>query len=189
MTDDAAAKDRLVRLICEHAVLDGGDYVLASGERSGIYVDLRRVSLHPRGCALLGTMLLARLAGSGVTAVGGMATAAIPLVAAVVAASAATPAPLRGFYVRDKVKSHGAQRRIEGQMRRGDRIALFEDTMNSGASTMTAADAVLAEGASVACAIAVVDRQRGGAQRFADRNIPFDALVTLAEIKKAAGVP
>lgn len=183
--NDESAKDRLLDLIREHAVLDGREFTLASGAQSGVYIDLRRVTMHPEGASLIGAMLLERLSASGVVAVGGMQTAAIPVVTAVVMASAATGSPLRGFYVRDKAKPRGAQRRIEGQMRPGDRVALLEDTMTTGGSTMTAVEAVREEGAEVVRVIAVVDRQKGGAELYAAAGIPFEAVVTLADITGA----
>lgn len=179
---DPSLKRRLLALIREHALLEGGDFRLAQGGRASAYVDLRRVSLHPEGAVLIGRMALDRLRDGAVESVGGMATAAIPVVTAAVIASAATASPLRGFYVRDEAKTHGAQRRIEGQMRSGDRVALLEDTMTSGRSTMAAVAAVRAEGAAVERVLAVVDRQRGGAELYAAEGVAFDALVTLDDI-------
>ena len=179
------AKTRLLRLIRDHALLEGGDFEFASGARASVYVDLRRVTMHPEGAALIGAILVERLAGKGVESIGGMATAAIPVVTSVVMASAATDHPLRGFYVRDKAKTHGTQRQIEGQMQKGDKVVLLEDTMTSGRSTMTAVDAVRAEGGEVVGVITVVDRQQGGAELYAAENIPFQALISLDDITSA----
>lgn len=180
--NDSSAKQRLLALIREHALLEGGDFELAAGSRATVYVDLRRVSMHPDGASLIGAMLQEHLAGTGVVSVGGMATAAIPVVTAVVMASAAGDNPLRGFYVRDKAKTRGTQRQIEGQMQAGDRVALLEDTMTSGCSTMTAVEAVRAGGGEVAQVITVVDREQGSADLYAAEGIPFTALVTLGDI-------
>ncbi len=179
---DLSPKRRLLALIREHALIEGGDFTLAQGGRASTYVDLRRVSLHPEGAVLIGRMVLERLADGAVAAVGGMATAAIPVVTAAVVASAATASPLRGFYVRAEAKTHGARRRIEGQMRPGDRVALLEDTMTSGRSTMAAVEAVRAGGAEVDRVVAVVDRGQGGAALYAAEGIPFEALVALDDI-------
>ena len=179
---DSTAKAMLVALIREHALLEAGDFVLASGTHASTYIDLRRVTMHPEGAALIGRMLAPRLAAQGITAVGGMATAAIPVVTAVVMASAGTAHPLRGFYVRDKAKTRGTQRQIEGQLQSGDKVALLEDTMTTGGSTMSAVEAVRAEGCDVAQVLTVVDRKQGGAALYAKAGISFDALVTLADI-------
>ncbi len=179
---DGAAKAKLVALIREHALIEAGDFVLASGARASTYIDLRRVTMHPEGATLIGALLAPRLAAQGITAVGGMATAAIPVVTAVVMASAGGDHPLRGFYVRDKAKTRGTQRQIEGQLQAGDKVALLEDTMTTGGSTMTAVEAVRAEGCEVARVLTVVDRQKGGAELYAEAGIPFETLVTLDDI-------
>ena len=179
---EGAESGRLLALIRRQALLQGGDFELASGARASVYVDLRRVTLLPAGATAIAALLLARLDGAAIAAVGGMATAAIPLVAALVVASAAGAHPLRGFYVRDRPKERGTGRLIEGQLRPGDRVALVEDTVTSGRSTMAAAEAVLAAGAHVERIVAVVDRQQGAAALYAGRGIPFESLFTLEEI-------
>ena len=178
----AEEKRSLVALIRRHALLEGGAFELASGARSSVYVDLRRLSLHPDGATLIADMLLAHCAALEARAVGGMATAAIPLVACLVLRSAARERPLRGFYVRDKAKTRGTRRSIEGALEPGEAAILVEDTMTSGRSTLSAVDAVVAEGCRVEKVLAVVDRQRGGADLYAARGIPFEALVTLDDI-------
>jgi orotate phosphoribosyltransferase len=180
MAQDATS--RLIALIREHALIEGGDFQLASGARASTYIDLRRVTMHPAGADLLADMLFERCKTADAVAVGGMATAAIPPVACVVLRSQERGHPLRGFYVRDQAKTRGTQRQIEGQLSRGDRVVLIEDTMTSGRSTMTAVEAVRAEGCTVARVITVVDRQQGGADLYAAEGIPFEALVTLSAI-------
>ena len=169
----------VLRLIRELALINGGDFELASGTRSAVYIDLRRVTMHPSGASAIGRMIMARLSGVGVDAVGGMATAAIPVVTSVVCESWRQGEPLRGFYVRETAKTRGTQRRIEGLLEEGDRVALLEDTMTTGRSTMTAVEAVRSEGGIIDRVITVVDRQQGGSALFADAGIPFEALITL----------
>ncbi|MCE2519991.1 MAG: orotate phosphoribosyltransferase [Alphaproteobacteria bacterium] len=172
-------RETVLRLIRELAVMNGGDFELASGERSAVYIDLRRVTMHPLGASAIGHMIHDRLADTGVDSVGGMATAAIPVVTAVVCESQRRSVPVRGFYVRDKAKTRGTQRRIEGLLEEGDKVVLLEDTMTTGQSTMAAVEAVREAGATVVRVITVVDRLRGGAALFADSGISFEALFTL----------
>lgn len=177
-----ASKARLVDMIRTHALLEGGDFVLASGARASVYIDLRRVSMHPEGADLIADMLFERCRGLDARVVGGMATAAIPLVACLVLRSQERGHPLRGFYVRDKAKTRGTQRQIEGQLEAGEPVVLIEDTMTSGRSTMTAVEAVRAEGCRVEKVLTVVDRGQGGPQLYAAEGIAFEALVDLSDI-------
>ena len=115
-----------------------------------------------------------------------MATAAIPVVTSVVCESWRQGEPLRGFYVRETAKTRGTQRRIEGLLEEGDRVALLEDTMTTGRSTMTAVEAVRADGGIIDRVITVVDRQQGSNTLFADAGISFEALFTLELITGTA---
>ncbi len=178
----SAPRETVLRLIRELALLDGGDFELASGRRSAVYVDLRRVTMHAEGACAIASMIVTRLHGSRVRGVGGMATAAIPLVASVLCESFRSSAPLRGFYVREKAKTRGTQRRIEGLLEAGDPVALLEDTMTTGRSTMAAVEAVRDAGATVEHVITVVDRGQGGGALFEAAGIPFEALFTLGEV-------
>jgi orotate phosphoribosyltransferase len=154
---------------------------LASGKQSDFYLDLRQVLMRPRGVALAGELVLDRLlAGPPVDAVGGMAVGAVPLVSAVLGAAAARDpqTPLLGFFVRKEAKSHGLGRRIEGGFAEGQRVALVEDTMTTGGSTLQALDAVSAAGGVVARVLCLVDRGEGAADAFAERGVPLEALFT-----------
>jgi orotate phosphoribosyltransferase len=159
--------------------------VLASGRESDFYLDLRQTLMRPRGVKLAGELVLERLlAGPPVDAVGGMAVGAVPLVSAVLAAAAERdPAtPLVGFFVRKEAKRHGLGRRIEGAFATGQGVALLEDTVTTGASTLEALDAVLAEGGKVSRALCLVDRGEGAARAFAERGLALEALFTRADL-------
>jgi orotate phosphoribosyltransferase len=152
---------------------------LASGAESDFYLDLRQTLMRPRGVALAGGLVLDRLlAGPPVEAVGGMAVGAVPLVSAVLAAAAARdPASaLLGFFVRKETKKHGLGKRIEGGFAPGQTVALVEDTVTTGGSTLEALDAVEAEGGKVARVLCLVDRGEGAAEAFAARGIELEAL-------------
>jgi len=147
---------------------------LASGAESDFYLDLRQTLMRPRGVALAG----------GVEAVGGMAVGAVPLVSAVLAAAAARdPASaLLGFFVRKETKKHGLAKRIEGGFAPGQTVALVEDTVTTGGSTLEALDAVEAEGGKVARVLCIVDRGEGAAAAFAARGIELEALFGRADL-------
>ena len=52
-----ASTDRLLALIREHALIEGGDFELASGARASVYIDLRRVTMHPEGADVIAELL------------------------------------------------------------------------------------------------------------------------------------
>ena len=152
---------------------------LASGKESDFYLDLRQTLMRPRGLALAGALALDRLSvGTPVASVGGMAVGAVPLVAAVLAAAERRdPAtPLLGFFVRKETKKHGLGKRIEGAFEQGMTVALVEDTVTTGGSTLEAVDAVEEAGGKVARVLCIVDRGEGAAEAFADRDMELESL-------------
>jgi orotate phosphoribosyltransferase len=167
------ARDRLRALLLEHSVR-WGEFTLASGKKSDLYIDARVTLMLPLGLSLAGQLLLeqidARFAPGDLDAVGGMAVGAVPLVSACLVHAAAHPrwSGLRGFFVRKEAKGHGLGKRVEGAFRTGDRVVLLEDVVTSGGSSKLAADAVREAGGVVRQVVAVVDRDEGGADALAE---------------------
>lgn len=158
---------------------------LASGKESDFYLDMRQTLMRPRGAALAGALVLERLcSGTPVDSVGGMAVGAVPLVSAVLAAAAARDpdTPLLGFFVRKQAKGHGLGRRVEGAFAAGQSVALVEDTVTTGGSTLEAMDIVEAEGGKIARVVCLVDRCEGAAAAFEARGIELEALYTRADL-------
>jgi orotate phosphoribosyltransferase len=160
--------------------------VLSSGRESDFYLDLRTTLMRPRGLALTGRLLLDRLRqGAPVDAVGGMVVAAVPVVAAVLSAAEGAHDRWRelvGFFVRKEAKAHGLGKRIEGAFRPGQTVALVEDTMTTGGSTLEALAAVEAAGGGVARVLCLVDRGEGAAEAFARRGLVLETLYTRRDL-------
>ena len=175
--DVEAARRELLELILEVS-FRREKVTLASGRESDFYLDLRQTLMRPRGVALAGELVLTRLStGAHVDAVGGMAVGAVPLVAAVLAAAARAPsADLVGFFVRKEKKGHGLGRQIEGGFAPGQSVALVEDTMTTGSSTLQAADIVTEAGGKVARVLCLVDRGEGARAACAERGLELEAL-------------
>jgi orotate phosphoribosyltransferase len=176
-------RDELLKLILEVS-FERRKVTLSSGKESHFYLDLRKTLMRPRGIALAGQLVLAKLmSGAWVDSVGGMAVGAVPLVSAVLAAAAGDPATkLVGFFVRKQAKQHGLGQRIEGAFMPGQTVALVEDTTTTGSSTLEALEAVTAAGGKVARVVCVVDRGEGAAQAFAARGISLEPLFTRADL-------
>jgi len=181
--DPHAARRRLLQLVRERAYREGVDVVLASGKRSEFYVDGKAVTLHPEGLWLLARLMLHELKSlPAVTAVGGLTLGADPMAAALCALSHETGQDLGAFLVRKEPKGHGTGSRIEGTLRRGQRVAILEDTLTTGGSARKAIDAVREVGAEVAVVLVMVDREDQDAAPF---RAEFDvrSLIKLDELR------
>ena len=160
-------RDRLRDLIGLLAVVHGR-VVLSSGREADWYVDLRRITLHGQAAPLVGRVLLDLTADWSYDAVGGLTLGADPVAAAMLHAAAHAGGPaLDAFVVRKEGKAYGLQRRIEGPDVAGRRVLAVEDTSTTGASALTAVDALREAGAEVVGVAVIVDRGAGDAVRAA----------------------
>ena len=173
-------RDQLRTLIAELAVVRGR-VTLSSGREADWYLDLRRLALHHVGGPLIGRVMLDLTDDWSYEAVGGLTLGADPVAAAMLHASAASAGrPVDAFIVRKEGKAHGLQRRIEGPDVTGRRVLAVEDTSTTGASVLTAVDALGEAGADVAGVAAVVDR--GGGPAIGAAGLDFRAAYSLTDL-------
>ena len=154
--------------------------VLSSGKTSDFYIDCKRTVLTPEGHYRVGRLLLDAIARETpqAAAVGGMTLGADPLASAVSLTSWIANKPLPAFIVRKERKGHGTGAWIEGRSNLKDRdpVAIVEDVVTTGASTLRAVERVVEEGLVVAGAFCLVDRDEGGRQALKDEGIALHAL-------------
>ena len=171
-----------LRVHLERVILRG-EFTLKSGKKSGYYLDGRELTLSPEPAALVARIILALTAADDVVAVGGPALGAVPIVGAVVLASAGSARPLQGFMVRPAPKGHGRARMVEGPtLPRGARVFLVEDVTTTGGSVLRAARAAREEyGVHVTRVVTLFDRQEGSTAAFTQAGIPLSSIFTAAD--------
>lgn len=177
-------KERLRTLLVKHS-LSFGDFVLSSGKKSRYYLDVRKVSTLPEGAFLIAKIILSMLEKDEVQALGGPTIGADPIAGAVAAVSFMEGRQLPTFLVRKEVKTHGTAGAIEGNLKRGWKVAILDDVITTAGSILTAARTVEEAGCSVARILAVVDREEGGAEQIRNAGYCFDAILTITEILKS----
>jgi orotate phosphoribosyltransferase len=174
------ARDTLLAELREHALVIG-EVTRSSGQTASYYVDARRALLRPPAFRAAGELIVAFAEEVGAEAVGGPATAAIPLACAAIAAPAG--GGVVGFFVRGERKEHGLQRWVEGPVERGARCLVVEDTVTTGDSTVRAIERMREEGLEIVGALCVVDRLAGGGKGIAEAaDAPYRALVSIDEL-------
>jgi orotate phosphoribosyltransferase len=181
VTDSTLSK--LIALLATRSA-KRGDFVLASGRRSNLYVDCRLTAMSPDGQMLIGRAGLAALRASGwpVDAVGGLTLGADPIAYAIAHASALAAERgegemVRAFTVRKEAKQHGTGKLIEGPFQAGDRVVVVEDVITTGGSALKAVEAVRAAGGTVLGVLALVDREEGGREAIEAQGLAVRALV------------
>jgi orotate phosphoribosyltransferase len=176
--------ERLEQMLADKSVRRG-EFILASGARSNIYIDARLTTMSPEGLELIGQLALNAIMTNGwnVQSVGGLTLGADPISYAISHASASTRRPIRAFTVRKHIKEHGTGKIIEGPFIAGDNVVVIEDVITTGTSAERAADAVAMNGGNVLGILAVVDREEGG-KTYLERklSLPVIALTTISRV-------
>ena len=147
----------LAKALFQAGCVQFGNFTLASGIQSPIYIDLRRAISYPDLFKLMVRAYMDVLTGLHFDHIASVPYAALPL-GAVVASSLMASL----IYPRKEAKDHGTTRKVEGSYLHGERAVLLEDVVTSGGSVVSAAETLREAGLTVSDAVVLVDRQQGG---------------------------
>ncbi|WP_448561688.1 orotate phosphoribosyltransferase [Trichothermofontia sp.] len=176
-------RDRLLQFISEVAYQEG-NFQLSSGQSSPYYINGKQVTLHPAGAVAIARLLLPLLPEETV-AVAGLTLGADPLVTATSVVAAYHDRALNALIVRKEAKGHGTQAYLEGPvLPPNSAVVVLEDVVTTGQSALKAVDRLQAAGYQVTRIIAIVDRQQGGAERYQQLGLTFQALFTIAAVQR-----
>lgn len=167
-----AADDRskLLGLLAKHAYdYKKGAYKLASGKVSDEYIDCKMALSQVGAIVPLGNLVLSHIYPP-VVAIGGLTMGADPIAYATCFAAELSGRGLRSFSVRKSAKEHGLRKMIEGAVVEGDNIAVVDDVVTRGGSTIEAIEKCRDHGLNLIQVIILVDREEDdGLQKVKDR--------------------
>lgn len=133
LAPEARLKDLLVEGLIKTECFRLGEFILKSGLKSPFYVDLRRVQSDPQVLKTAAKAYAKLLEPLKFDRIAGIPVAALPLATAV---SLEMGVPL--IYPRIPPKAHGTGNPIEGEWKKGERVALLDDLITTGASKVEA---------------------------------------------------
>ena len=179
-------KRRLAKLLLEKSYREG-EFTLSSGKKTDYYFDCRQTALHPEGAWLIGELFADMIEDISAEAIGGMTLGADPLVTATSLAARQRGRALAGLLVRKEAKGHGAKQYIEGlaNVMPGDRVAILEDVVSSGASVLKACWRAQEAGLTIAAVCAILDREEGGREAVSTAGFKLKSLFTRPELVAA----
>lgn len=179
MSVPPASRERLLALLTERS-FKKQKVVLSSGRESDFYVDCKKTALLAEGHYLIGHLFFEQIRALAPEAVGvgGLTMGADPLASAVSLVSHQQGRPLDAFYVRKEPKGHGTGQWIEGlgAFGPGAKVAIVEDVITTGASTIRAIERARAEGLEPVGVFALVDREEGGKAEVEKTGVKVNAL-------------
>ncbi len=183
-----ADKGRLAALLASRSY-EKRTVTLASGRTSDFYLDCKNTTLHPEGLYLSGRFFLdAVRKGTPVAAIGGPTLGSDPIAAAMAVLSHLDGAPLPAFIIRKEAKGHGTRAWVEGGrfLENGTPVAIVEDVVTSGGSSLKAAEKATEAGLVVLKIVCLVDREEGGADAIRAAGYEFESILTVSEVRRAA---
>jgi len=187
-------RERLLELLVQHAFQQNADpiFTLASGRKSRYYINCKKTTFMPEAMPLLGGLFFERIkaverrVGDHIDAVGGLTLGADPIAYAIAYHSALQGMPIRAFSVRKEPKDHGAQKWVEGFDQAGARVAIIEDVVTTGASTLKAIEGALNAGFQIQAVLALVDRQEGGLEELRKKGYMLEAIYTTEDLLRVS---
>ncbi len=167
--------DTLFASLVELEAVKFGEFTLASGIQSPIYIDLRLLVSKPSLLAQVANLYAGLLRGLPCDRIAGVPYAALPIGTAV---SLNAGIPL--IYPRKEAKAHGLGRDIEGAWSPGERVVIVEDLITSGGSTLKTAERLRSAGLIIEHALVLIDREQGGSENLAAHDIAVHSVFRLS---------
>ena len=177
-------KNRLAEIIMTKSFQyrDNPPFTLASGRTSNYYFNCKPTTLDPEGMNLIGMIIFAMLADTDVSAAGGLTLGADPIANALSLISYQRGKPIKSFIIRKDVKGHGTKSAVEGDVRPGEKVAIIDDVITTGGSTLTAIERAREAGLIIERVVTLVDREEGGRENILRQVARVDAVFTRSEI-------
>ena len=172
--------DRLIQILRERS-FERRRVILASGKESDFFIDCKQTILTAEGHALVGELMFEALDNlPACEAVGGVELGGCPLASAVSLVSFQRGRALPALYVRKAQKDHGTAKLVEGDksIRPGMSVALLEDVITTGGSSLRAVKSLQAVGVKVVGIVALVDRLEGGRETIEAEKLSLVSLAT-----------
>ncbi|MBI5971093.1 MAG: orotate phosphoribosyltransferase [Deltaproteobacteria bacterium] len=141
-------------------------FTLSSGAKTDVYIDAKKTVLSAEGMELTGYAFYQMLKLEPIDGIGGLTLGADPIAYATALVATMNGKSLDAFVVRKEAKAHGTQKWIEGNLKDGAWVAIVDDVVTTGASTILAIERARETGFQIRRVIALVDREEGAKENI-----------------------
>ena len=169
--------EKVAKALVDANVVKFGEFTLASGIKSPIYVNLRVLPSYPDSMLTIADELSKAIRKIKPDIVAGAETAGIPLSTAI---SLKTKIPM--IYVRKRPKGYGMNQLIEGELNGGQKVVLVDDMATNAFSKLSFIQGIRQAGGVVEDVVIVLDREQGGVEALAKEKVRLHSLITLKEL-------
>jgi uridine monophosphate synthetase len=184
-----SAKARLTLALADIGAIKFGEFTLASGTKSPIYIDLRLLASHPDllsqvAHAYAGLLRQELGVGNGPLAsnLSHLRLAAIPYAALPIGTAVAMELGIPLIYPRKEAKAYGTARQIEGKFRPGDHAVVLDDLITTGGSKLAAIEPLEAAGLEVRDVVVLIDREQDGREELQAAGYRLHSVLRVSEM-------
>ena len=144
----------LLEMLKESGAIKKGEFILSSGKKSRIYIDIKQAVTRPAILKKIADEMAEKLEGLNFDRIACMELGGVPVA---VALSLKVSKPLVIF--RKAKKEHGTQDDRIGEILMGERIVVVEDVITTGKSARNVIRRIENSGGNVVAVMTVVDRE------------------------------
>lgn len=156
-----------------------GNFRLASGIMSPIYIDLRRIVSYPRLLKDIAFHYCEEIADIECDLICGVPYTALPI-ATLISQETELPMVMR----RKEIKDHGTKKQIEGVFSPNMKALIIEDLVTSGKSIIETVKDLESVGIIAPFAVALINREQGGINNAMKEGITIRCLMAITDILK-----
>jgi orotate phosphoribosyltransferase/orotidine 5'-phosphate decarboxylase subfamily 1 len=171
---------RIVESPCE--IVKYGNFTLKSGAESNIYVDMRMLMGDP---ALMRDLIHSLICLDLSEYDADHCIAGCPMGALPLATTYSQHMEKPQIMVRDKPKSHGCGKMIEGPIPDSKQCLIIEDVITSGGSVLEFAQRIESQGLEVLKILALLDREQGGVEMLREKGYQVLTLFKLSDFTQS----
>lgn len=163
-------------LLASHCIRFG-EFTLKSGQKSPIYLDLRRLVSYPAILRRVGEAYAEILRGLQYDRIAGIPYAALPIATAV-----ALELNMPLIYPRREVKEYGTKAAIEGENNPGETAVVLDDLATTGDTKIETIERLTGAGLRVRDIVVLIDRGQGAGELLARAGFQMHAVTTLPRL-------
>lgn len=151
----------IIKELQEKQIIEYGNFILKSGEKSNIYVDLRKIISYPH---LI--MNICYEINNYLTNINYDSIVGVPLGGYSLAQTCSILNNKPCLLLRKEVKNHGKKQLIEGIWNKQDKIVLIDDVITSGTSLLETIDVLHSIGLNVVSIVVILKRNDNGIKKI-----------------------
>jgi orotate phosphoribosyltransferase len=167
----------LLKQLQDIGIIKYGDFILKSGAKSSIYIDLRELVAYPKLLNLVSQLMWQFAKNLQCDLVCGVPYNAIPL-ATCISINQNIPMLIK----RKEVKEYGTKKQLEGKFLSGQTCLIIEDVITTGSSILETIDVLEKEKITVTDILVLVEREKSARDNLEKRGYQLHSVYTLDEL-------